>query len=48
MNKIDSALVIATVIFCVAVAIGVYSQYRDCESAGGILVRGLFLYECIR
>ena len=48
MNKLESALVIAFMIFCVIVAIGVYSQYKECTSGGGVLVRGLFGYECIR
>jgi hypothetical protein len=30
-----------------AIYIGIFVKWRDCERAGGVLVRGLFGYECI-
>lgn len=34
-------------VFAVVVLVGVAAQYRDCQAVGGVLVRGLFGWECI-
>ena len=34
-------------IFAIIVLVGVVDQYIDCQAVGGVMVRGLFGYECL-
>jgi hypothetical protein len=34
-------------ILVIVVLLGVFVKYQDCEEMGGVLVRGIFGYECI-
>ena len=48
LKGIVTWIVVAVIaIFAVVVLIGVVTQYRDCQAVGGVLVRGLFGYECV-
>lgn len=51
MQKLERLLtwvvVVAIAIFAAIVLVGVVTQYRDCQAVGGVLVRGLFGYECV-
>jgi ABC-type polysaccharide/polyol phosphate export permease len=51
MNKFEDIFiwiaVIIISIFVTVVLLGVFVKYQDCQEIGGVLVRGIFGYECI-
>jgi uncharacterized membrane protein len=51
MRKLEDMLTWAVVaviaILVIVVLVGVVAHYRDCQAVGGVLVRGLFGYECM-
>lgn len=39
-----------TIVACILlfVLIITYTQYTDCQKEGGVLLRGMFTYECVK
>jgi len=47
--KIEEFIILVFVILFVSVAgFFVCQQWNDCKNNGGVLVRGIFLYECVK
>jgi hypothetical protein len=44
MEKLFIAIL---VIFILISIVGAYAQYHDCSEKNGVLVKGMFHYECI-
>lgn len=51
MKKLEEimewAVVMVIVILAVVVLIGSVAEYQACQESGGVLVRGVFGYECV-
>ena len=48
MTNLERVTVAVIAILCVLVLFGVYDQWSDCKESKGVLVRGLFLMECVK